>query len=66
VERKRHCEGDKCAGAQCGNQNGLSNRIEYQEENKDNEAGKRALQQVALQVSLSELAVEVQGVCSIR
>ena len=60
MQRKRDREGDKGTRAQCGDQNSLGDRIEYQKENEDNEAGKRALQQVALQVGFSKLAVEVQ------
>ena len=60
MKRKRHGESDNRTRAQCGDQNGLGHRIEYEEENEDNEAGKRTLQQVALQVVSSKLAVEVQ------
>lgn len=60
MERKRYGERDKCAGPQCGDQYGLGHCIEQEEENKDDEAGKRTLQQVALQVGLSQLAVEIQ------
>ena len=60
MERQRHGESDECAGAQCGDQNGLGNRIKKKEQDKDNEAGKRTLQQVALKVGFSKLAVEVQ------
>jgi len=60
VERQRHGESDERAGAQCGDQNSLGHPIEHQEQKKDNEAGKRTLQQVALKMGFSKLAVEVQ------
>ena len=60
MERQRHGESDERAGAQCGDHNSLGNRIEHQKQKKDNEPGKRTLQQVALKVGFSKLAVEVQ------
>ena len=60
MERQRDCESDERAGAQCGDQNSLGHLIEHQEQKKYNETGKRTLQQVALKMGFSKLAVEVQ------
>jgi len=61
MQGKRDRKRNKRAGAKCRNQHGLGEGIHDDEQNEDDSAGQRALQEVPAKIFLSDVAVEIQG-----